>query len=119
MRFNAQTATIENGFVYLPREASWLADYLHEITTFPGSKYDDQADSTSQALAWITLNGREPGLLTFYRFENGLKLLEEGYSLEEAAAKIRATPEELKAWAERRRKKFNKQVSTLISPSRK
>lgn len=53
MRLNAQTATIENGFVFLPREAPWLADYLHELTTFPSSKYDDQADSTSQALAWI------------------------------------------------------------------
>ena len=63
---------------------------------------------TSQALAWISLNGREPGLLGFYRFEAGLKFFEEGYSLEEAAAKIRATPEELKAWADRRRKKFNK-----------
>ena len=35
MRLYAQTATIENGFVYLPREASWLAEYLHELTTFP------------------------------------------------------------------------------------
>jgi predicted phage terminase large subunit-like protein len=53
MRMHAQTATIENSFVHLPREASWLADYLHEVTTFPYSKHDDQADSTSQALAWF------------------------------------------------------------------
>jgi predicted phage terminase large subunit-like protein len=65
MRLNAQTATIENGFVYLPREASWLADYLHELTTFPASKYDDQADSTSQALAWIKQSGAEPGSSLF------------------------------------------------------
>src|SRR4029077_8045530 len=39
MRFNAQTATIENGFVYVPHEASWLAEYMHEITTFPSAKY--------------------------------------------------------------------------------
>ena len=103
MRFNAQTAIIENGFVYLPREASWLADYLQEITTFPGSRYDDQADSTSQALAWITLNGGEPGIFGYYRFEAGLTYLRQGYSLEEAAAKISATPEELKAWAARDR----------------
>ena len=57
MRMNAQTGAIENGFVYLPRDAAWLADYLHELTTFPNSKYDDQADSTSQALAWINKNG--------------------------------------------------------------
>src|SRR5262249_44396814 len=36
MRLHAQTGTIENGFVYLPHEAHWLPDYLHELTTFPG-----------------------------------------------------------------------------------
>jgi phage terminase large subunit-like protein len=41
MRLYAQTATVENGFVYLPREAPWLAEYLHELSTFPNSKYDD------------------------------------------------------------------------------
>ncbi len=52
MRLHAQTATIEYGFVYLPREAPWLADSLHELTVFPNGRYDDQVDSTSQALAW-------------------------------------------------------------------
>jgi predicted phage terminase large subunit-like protein len=52
MRLHAQTATIENGFVHLPREAHWLADYLYELTLFPNGRYDDQVDSTSQALAW-------------------------------------------------------------------
>ena len=66
MRLYAQTATIENGFVYLPREASWLAEYLHELTTFPNAKYDDQTDSTSQALSWIK-QAPEPGIITYYR----------------------------------------------------
>ena len=44
MRLHAQTATIENGFVHLPREAHWLADYLHELTVFPNGRYDDQVD---------------------------------------------------------------------------
>jgi len=35
MRVHAQTAMIENGFVHLPKEAVWLAEYLHELTTFP------------------------------------------------------------------------------------
>jgi predicted phage terminase large subunit-like protein len=52
MRLHAQTTTIENGFVHLPREAHWLADYLHELTVFPNGRHDDQVDSTSQALAW-------------------------------------------------------------------
>jgi hypothetical protein len=35
------------------RPKPWLADYLHELTTFPQAKHDDQADPTSQALAWL------------------------------------------------------------------
>ena len=50
MRLHSVTSTIENGAVYLPTEADWLPAYLHELTTFPNSKYDDQSDSTSQAL---------------------------------------------------------------------
>ena len=53
MRMHAQTAMIENGFVFLPETAPWLAVYLHELTTFPASKHDDQADSTSQFLNWF------------------------------------------------------------------
>jgi predicted phage terminase large subunit-like protein len=52
-RMNTVTSTIENGFVHLPDKASWLAEYLHELTTFPRGKNDDQADSTSQALDWF------------------------------------------------------------------
>jgi predicted phage terminase large subunit-like protein len=50
MRMHAQTGMIENGFVHLPKEAAWLAEYLHELTVFPKSKHDDQADSTAQIL---------------------------------------------------------------------
>jgi predicted phage terminase large subunit-like protein len=53
MRFHAQTAVIENGFVYLPAQAPWRDDYLHELMTFPKGRYDDQVDSTAQALTWI------------------------------------------------------------------
>ena len=61
MRMHAQTAMIENGFVHLPREAGWRAEYLHELTVFPGGKYDDQVDSTAQLLDWLKQAGREPG----------------------------------------------------------
>jgi predicted phage terminase large subunit-like protein len=50
MRLYAQTAKFENGLVLLPSSASWLKDYVHELTTFPGAKFDDQVDSTTQAL---------------------------------------------------------------------
>jgi predicted phage terminase large subunit-like protein len=52
MRLNSVTPTIENRFLYLPKQADWLECYLHELTTFPAGKHDDQTDSTSQALDW-------------------------------------------------------------------
>ena len=69
MRLNAQTGTIENGFVHLPQEAHWLANYLHELTTFPASKFNDQVDSTSQALAWTKTRPAGWGLLEYMRRE--------------------------------------------------
>ena len=58
MRFHAQTGPIENGFVWVPNAAPWLAEYIQELTTFPKAKYDDQADSTAQALQWIQASQR-------------------------------------------------------------
>jgi predicted phage terminase large subunit-like protein len=53
MRMHAQTATIENGFVHLPKEAPWLAEYVHELMSFPRGRHDDQVDSTAQMLDWF------------------------------------------------------------------
>ena len=53
MRMQAQTATIEAGRVWVPREAQWVPDYLHELAMFPKGRHDDQVDSTAQALAFI------------------------------------------------------------------
>jgi len=53
VRLHAQTAEFERGGVLLPRFAPWLADYVRELTSFPGSKYDDQVDSTTQALEYL------------------------------------------------------------------
>jgi hypothetical protein len=53
MRLHAQTAIFENGRVLLPRHAPWLADYITELTSFPGSRHDDQVDSTTQALDYL------------------------------------------------------------------
>jgi predicted phage terminase large subunit-like protein len=50
MRLGTQSIKFESGRVYLPKQAPWLDDYVRELTGFPGSKYDDQVDSTSQAL---------------------------------------------------------------------
>ncbi len=69
IRLRGQTAVMEAGFVFVPSQAHWLEDYLHELTTFPGGKYDDQVDSTSHALAWIMASAREPALIQYAREE--------------------------------------------------
>ena len=63
MRLHTQTHWFENGNVLLPQTASWLADYVMELTGFPGSKYDDQVDSTTQALDYM----RGPSTLEKWR----------------------------------------------------
>jgi predicted phage terminase large subunit-like protein len=56
MRLHVQTTMFENGHVFLPRTAPWLADYVHELTSFPGTRHDDQVDSTTQFLDYIREN---------------------------------------------------------------
>jgi predicted phage terminase large subunit-like protein len=56
MRLNTHLPWIEGGHVHLPRAAPWLQDYRQELERFPVGKYDDQVDSTSQALAWAQKN---------------------------------------------------------------
>ncbi len=58
MRLHAQTAVFENGHVLLPKRAPWLAEYIAEITGFPGSRYADQVDSTTQALDYLQTTHR-------------------------------------------------------------
>ena len=67
MRLHAQSAVIENGFVHLPAEAPWLADYVAELTAFPAGRHDDQVDSTSQALVWARRRSSADEWIDFYR----------------------------------------------------
>jgi hypothetical protein len=60
MRLHTQTAVFESHRVLLPKEAPWLAEYISELTGFPGSRYADQVDSTTQALDYLqNIHGRE------------------------------------------------------------
>ena len=67
-RMEGQTAFIEAGGVYIPREAHWLEAFLHEVSLFPRSKFDDQVDSMSQALNWAR-NDKYGGWFDYIRQE--------------------------------------------------
>lgn len=46
------SSLIENGCVFLPRQASWLSDFLDEVLIFPNAEHDDCVDSMNQFLNW-------------------------------------------------------------------
>ena len=54
MRMSAQTSKIEAGAVHLPHHAPWLDDLKSELLAFPLGLHDDQVDSISQALNWMS-----------------------------------------------------------------
>ena len=66
MRLVSVSSMFERGEVLLPTWAPWLDEYVKELITFPG-KFDDQVDSTTQALLWLRYNGAEPNITTYYR----------------------------------------------------
>jgi predicted phage terminase large subunit-like protein len=61
-RLRCHTAKFEAGLVFFPRQAPWLADYQGELFAFPKVHFDDQVDSTAQALA-IDPSGYDIGVL--------------------------------------------------------
>ena len=69
MRMSNQTAVIEAGGVLIPHAAPWLAEYLHELEMFPNGRFDDQVDSTSQAIAHLGKPVPWQGLFDYYRIE--------------------------------------------------
>jgi predicted phage terminase large subunit-like protein len=76
-RMSTASSMIENGFVLLPARAAWLDPYRHELSVFPNGQYDDQVDSTSQALDWF-----KQGRSTFWFAEQAR---EEYHKLPESA----------------------------------
>jgi phage terminase large subunit-like protein len=62
MRLYSQTAEFEAGHVLLPSGASWLPEYVSELAAFPGGAHDDQVDSTTQALEYLSGIGRRVSL---------------------------------------------------------
>jgi len=56
--------------VYLPQGASWLAEFLDSLAAFPAAAHDDDVDSVSQALNWLSHRSLpHQGLFDMYRLE--------------------------------------------------
>ncbi len=53
-RAAAVSGRFEAGRVHAPRRAPWLRVYLTELEHFPEVAHDDQVDSTTQAIRWMS-----------------------------------------------------------------
>ena len=106
MRMHSVTSTMENSFVHLPDKAAWLGEYLHELTSFPKGKWDDQADSTSQALDWFKQQstGHMHGLIEYWKQEAEKMKAETGPSFSSPSISRSAL---LREW-DRRRWRFRR-----------
>lgn len=47
------STVFESNKVMLPKSATWLEDFVYELTNFPNTEHDDQIDSTTQFLTWF------------------------------------------------------------------
>jgi predicted phage terminase large subunit-like protein len=65
-RANAVTPLVEAGRVLLPESASWLGDFLDELSSFPAAPHDDQVDALSQALNYAR-ESNPGGCFNWYR----------------------------------------------------
>jgi phage terminase large subunit-like protein len=54
MWLTAQAAHFHAGVVHFQEDAPWLGELVVELLGFPGVRHDDQVDSISQALAFIS-----------------------------------------------------------------
>jgi predicted phage terminase large subunit-like protein len=54
MRFTAQAAQFHAGAVHIREDAPWAGEFVAELLGFPGVRHDDQVDSVSQALAYMS-----------------------------------------------------------------
>lgn len=52
-RMDAESPFIEAGNLWLPEHASWIAEFVTELTLYPSTDHDDQVDALSQLLKYL------------------------------------------------------------------
>lgn len=62
-RASQQSVKFEQGRVWLPEKADWLADFEAELLAFPNGKHDDQVDSVVQFLTAVDRGMAGQGLV--------------------------------------------------------
>lgn len=72
-RVNGVLPLIEGGRVFLPAKAPWLADFLAELSQFPGAKHDDQVDALTILLDTLSRFAVSPDAISL-AFDQALSL---------------------------------------------
>ena len=60
VRASAVTPTVEAGKCFVPTQAPWLEDFILEHERFPNAAHDDQCDTTSMALEYLSKQQAQP-----------------------------------------------------------
>ncbi len=63
----AVTPLVESGQVFLPEGEPWVLDYVAQLGQFPNAAHDDDVDSTTQALNWLSHGKSTTGLIDYYK----------------------------------------------------
>ena len=74
-RLSIESAKVESGHLYLPRQASWLNDFEDEFFAVPNAPHDDQADAVIPAVAYAASRvplWNETSLKNYWRLLEGL-----------------------------------------------
>lgn len=62
-RLNACSGIFESGLIHLPEGEPWVEDYIQNIITFPTAPYDDDVDSTTQAINHLAFKAVNNGTM--------------------------------------------------------
>jgi hypothetical protein len=100
MRFNAQIATIENGFVYLPSAVQWLAEFVPEILTFPRLEVRRSGRLNFAGACMAKQPAPQPGIIGYYRREYAISMKNKGDTNEKVSSRVNSTREEVQRWFE-------------------
>jgi len=98
----AITPILEARRLLLPETAWWHEDFIAEVTSFPAGAHDDWCDALAMAINHLQDNV-EPNMLTYYRFLNAARAVDDGSGVAETARRFNLDVQELEAWLTRPR----------------
>ncbi len=94
-RVAAICPTLEARRLILPEVAWWRADFIAELTSFPNGEFDDWVDALAQALNHLRGDSSFENAIGYFKLERASNLVEEGLSVDAAAARVERSPAEV------------------------